>query len=35
VGVTRVAQLEDNANASGMQLPAELLERIDTLVPPA
>lgn len=34
VGVTRASQLEDNAKASGMQLPDELIERIDALVPP-
>jgi voltage-dependent potassium channel beta subunit len=33
VGVTRSAQLEDNAKASGMQLPDELIARIDALLP--
>jgi voltage-dependent potassium channel beta subunit len=32
-GVTRVAQLEDNVKASGLRLPAEILERIDAIFP--
>lgn len=32
VGVTRKSQLEDNAKASGMALPAELVERIDAVL---
>ena len=34
VGATRVAQLEENAKASGMRLPPEILARIDELLPP-
>lgn len=34
VGVTRAAQLEDNAKASGLVLPEPLIERIDALLPP-
>jgi aryl-alcohol dehydrogenase-like predicted oxidoreductase len=33
VGVTRVAQLEDNVKASGLRLSAEILERIDAIFP--
>jgi len=32
-GVTRVSQLEDNVKASGLRLPAEILEQIDTIFP--
>ncbi len=32
-GVTRVSQLEDNVKASGLRLPDEILERIDTICP--
>jgi aryl-alcohol dehydrogenase-like predicted oxidoreductase len=32
-GVTRVSQLEDNVKASGLRLPAEILERIDAIFP--
>jgi aryl-alcohol dehydrogenase-like predicted oxidoreductase len=32
-GVTRVAQLEDNVKASGLRLPAEILEQIDAIFP--
>jgi len=36
VGVTRTSQLEDNAAASGIRLPPEVLERIDGIfAPPA
>jgi len=33
VGVTRVAQLEDNVKASGLRLPCEVRERIDSIFP--
>ncbi len=33
VGVTRADQLEDNAKASGMLLPPEILEQIDAIYP--
>ena len=33
VGVTRANQLEDNAKASGMRLPPEILEQIDAIYP--
>jgi voltage-dependent potassium channel beta subunit len=33
VGATRAAQLEENAKASGLRLPAELAERIDEILP--
>jgi aryl-alcohol dehydrogenase-like predicted oxidoreductase len=33
VGVTRVEQLEENVRASDLELPAEVLERIDALFP--
>jgi voltage-dependent potassium channel beta subunit len=33
VGATRVAQLEENAKASGIRIPAELLARIDAIAP--
>jgi voltage-dependent potassium channel beta subunit len=32
-GATRVAQLEENAKASGVRIPAELLARIDAIAP--
>jgi aryl-alcohol dehydrogenase-like predicted oxidoreductase len=32
-GVTRVSQLEDNVKASGLRLPAEVLEQIDAIFP--
>ena len=32
-GVTRVSQLEDNVKASGLRIPAEILEQIDALFP--
>ena len=32
-GVTRVSQLEDNVKASGLRLPAEILEQIDAIFP--
>jgi aryl-alcohol dehydrogenase-like predicted oxidoreductase len=32
-GVTRVSQLEDNVKASGLRLPAEILQRIDEIFP--
>jgi aryl-alcohol dehydrogenase-like predicted oxidoreductase len=32
-GVTRLSQLEDNVKASGLRLPAEILERIDEIFP--
>jgi voltage-dependent potassium channel beta subunit len=34
VGVTRAPQLEENAKASGVRLPAEALARIDEIYPP-
>ena len=33
VGATRVSQLEENAKASGVEIPAELLTRIDAIAP--
>jgi voltage-dependent potassium channel beta subunit len=33
VGATRIAQLEENAKASGVRLPAELAGRIDAIAP--
>ncbi len=33
VGATRVAQLEENVKASGVEIPAELLARIDAIAP--
>jgi voltage-dependent potassium channel beta subunit len=33
VGATRPAQLEENAKASGIEIPAELLARIDAIAP--
>jgi aryl-alcohol dehydrogenase-like predicted oxidoreductase len=33
VGVTRLSQLEDNAKASGLRLPAEVKEELDALFP--
>jgi aryl-alcohol dehydrogenase-like predicted oxidoreductase len=33
VGVTRVAQLEDNVKASGLRLPAAILDQIDAIFP--
>ena len=33
VGATRSSQLEENAKASGVEIPAELLARIDAIVP--
>ena len=33
VGATRVSQLEENAKASGVEIPAELLARIDAIAP--
>ena len=33
VGVTRLAQLEDNVGASGVALPAEAVKRIDEILP--
>jgi voltage-dependent potassium channel beta subunit len=33
VGATRPAQLEENAKASGVEIPAELLARIDAIAP--
>jgi aryl-alcohol dehydrogenase-like predicted oxidoreductase len=35
VGATRIAQLEENAKASGLRIPPELLARIDEVSPPA
>jgi hypothetical protein len=32
-GVTRMSQLEDNVKASGLRLPAEILEQIDAIFP--
>jgi aryl-alcohol dehydrogenase-like predicted oxidoreductase len=32
-GVTRVSQLEDNVKASGLRLPAEILEQVDAIFP--
>jgi voltage-dependent potassium channel beta subunit len=32
-GVTKTSQLEENLTASGLELPADLLERLDTLLP--
>ena len=32
-GVTRVSQLEDNAKASGLRLPEEIVEQIDAIFP--
>jgi len=34
VGATRVAQLEENAKASGVRIPAEIAARIDAIAPP-
>ena len=34
IGATRVPQLEENAKASGLRIPAEVLERIDELLAP-
>ncbi len=34
VGATRVPQLEENAKASGLRISAEVLQRIDELLPP-
>ena len=34
VGVTRVAQLEDNAKASGLRLTSETVARIDEILSP-
>jgi voltage-dependent potassium channel beta subunit len=34
VGATRAAQIEENAKASGLRLPPELLRRIDAIAPP-
>jgi aryl-alcohol dehydrogenase-like predicted oxidoreductase len=34
VGATRVPQLEENAKASGLELPAEIAARIDAIAPP-
>jgi aryl-alcohol dehydrogenase-like predicted oxidoreductase len=33
IGATRPSQLEENAKASGVEIPAELLARIDAIVP--
>jgi aryl-alcohol dehydrogenase-like predicted oxidoreductase len=33
VGATRVSQLEENAKASGLRIPAELLARVDAIAP--
>ena len=33
VGATKVSQIEDNAAASGVELPPHVLERIDELFP--
>ncbi len=34
IGATRLPQLEENAKASGLRVPAEVLQRIDELLPP-
>ncbi|HEY5658927.1 MAG TPA: aldo/keto reductase, partial [Myxococcota bacterium] len=34
VGATSAAQLEENAKASGMRLPCEIVARIDEISPP-
>jgi len=34
VGATRASQLEENAKASGLELPAEIAARIDAIAPP-
>ena len=34
VGATGIPQLEENAKASGLRIPAEVLQRIDELLPP-
>jgi aryl-alcohol dehydrogenase-like predicted oxidoreductase len=33
VGATRAEQLEENAKASGIELPAEIVARIDAIAP--
>jgi aryl-alcohol dehydrogenase-like predicted oxidoreductase len=33
VGATRASQLEENVKASGIEIPAELLARIDAIAP--
>ena len=35
IGATRMSQLEENAKASGMRLPAEALEQIEAILAPA
>jgi voltage-dependent potassium channel beta subunit len=34
IGATKLEQLDENVKASGLELPPELLERLDTLLPP-
>ena len=34
VGATRRAQLEENAKAAGLAIPAEIAARIDEIAPP-